>query len=151
MLSYEVLDFIADSYIPLLFLYILFLIGLVAIKEGLMFAARYLLIFFIGVVLVYFIMYLDIILQIWPSFSMDYSTHTALAIAIVNYLVVYKQQYKSYFIVSLIAYCLLMLYQQYHTVLDIVTTAVVISPMSFAIFIFGKRKCLLGLTSSNLP
>ncbi|MDE1465291.1 hypothetical protein [Spartinivicinus poritis] len=144
MLSYEVLDFIADSYIPLVIIYALLLIGLVAINKGLKLALTYLLVLGAGIIPVYIIWYLDNRLQLWPTLELDYSTHTALALTVVVYLVIYKQKYVNYFVASLIAYGLLMLYQQYHTLLDIITTAVVILPVALAIFLFGKRKLLLN-------
>ena len=68
MLSYEVLDAIADSYIPILVLYTLLLIIKVGLNDKIKFAITYLLILFIGVVPVYLIMYLDIRFQLWPIF-----------------------------------------------------------------------------------
>ncbi|MCX4027373.1 hypothetical protein H0A36_24700 [Endozoicomonas sp. SM1973] len=145
MLSYEVLDFIADCYIPLLIIYALLLIGLVATKKGLKLALTYLLVLGVGIIPVYIIWYLDNRLRLWSALELDYSTHTALALTVVVYLVIYKQKYVNYFVASLMAYGVLMLYQQYHSLLDIITTTVVILPVVLAIFLFGKRKLLLSL------
>lgn len=143
MLSYEVLDAIADSYIPLLVLYSLFLIARKGINNGVKYATAYLLVLFAGILPVYLIMYFDILFKVWPMFGLDYSTHTALTIAVVAYLSVYNTKYIYYFIGSLVGYCLLMLYQQYHTLLDIVTTAVVIYPIVLGIYWLGRERLQL--------
>ena len=73
----------------------------------------------------YGLMFIDNLLRLWPSVGLDYSTHTAAALAFVIYLTLLKPQLKFLWSISLIAYCVLMRYQQYHSIADMITTAAV--------------------------
>jgi len=126
IMDYETLDSIADSYIP--FLAIVFFVGLVgrAIKSPTerKFLVR-VFVFFAGLLLIsYGIMFIDNEIQIWPSLDLDYSTHTAVSLTLVISICVLARQFWKVVISSFVLYALLMLYQKYHTVLDIVSTVV---------------------------
>jgi hypothetical protein len=73
----------------------------------------------------YGLMFLDLRLQIWPARGLDYSTHTAVALALVAFLSFNKPNLLILWLGSLIAYLLLMLYQRYHTFSDIALTSVI--------------------------
>lgn len=128
MTSYELLDSIADSYNPLLFLaYIVF--SVLYWRRGDRLAA---LRGFAGIVVAYVFMFMDNAWQLWPSVGLDYSTHSAVALALVIFHV-HKRPRNSpaaiSFSVSLVLYYALEVYQEYHSVMDIVTTAAVIGPV----------------------
>ncbi len=59
--------------------------------------------------IVYGLMFLDNRLHIWSRFSLDYSTHTAVALALVAFLAINRPN------------------QRYHTVLDIAVTGAVVA------------------------
>ena len=130
MLSYETLDTIADTYIP-----ILLIIATVTVfnlctkrqwKTGLIRLATLLL----GASLVYGFMFVDKYFEIWPRFNLDYSTHTSASLVLVILLSHWIKKYLMVWLGSFLLYALLMLYQQYHTTLDILTTAVVIGGLA---------------------
>lgn len=64
----------------------------------------------------------------WPSVGLDFSTHTAVAIALVVALCSIKPSTWSAWTALLLGYIVLMVYQRYHSWADILTTAVVIGP-----------------------
>lgn len=64
----------------------------------------------------------------WPAAGLDFSTHTAIAIALVVSLCAIKPSAWMAWTAILLAYFVLMVYQRYHTWADIFTTAVVIAP-----------------------
>ncbi len=139
MLSYETLDAIADSYIPSLAVIALVFIAASLFKSqwrqaGLRFAG-----FAAMVVIAYSLMFLDHRLNIWPAFGLDYSTHTAVALGLVLFHSFTIPRFTYAWIGSLVGYALLMLYQRYHTISDIVTTGIAVGvPMVL---------CLLALYS----
>lgn len=66
---------------------------------------------------------------IWPTFTHNYSTHTAVCVAIVSYLVFTTRGAMRLLWPSIaIAYAWLMLYQLYHTLFHIVATLAVVGP-----------------------
>lgn len=64
----------------------------------------------------------------WPSVGLDFSTHTAVAVALITSLCAIKPSIWFAWIAMLCGYVALMLYQGYHTLPDIITTAAVIAP-----------------------
>lgn len=132
-MSYEVLDSIADSYNPLLFLgYIIFCVWYwragdrLAVLRG-----------FCGVVVAYVFMFVDKNWQLWSSVGLDYSTHSAVALALIVFHI-HKRSLRSppaiLLSISLVIYYILVVYQQYHSILDVVTTAVVVGPVVLLIY-----------------
>ncbi len=126
MLSYETLDAIADSYNPSLAVISLVFIAVSLFKSqwrqaGLRFAG-----FAMIAVIAYSLMLLDSRLNIWPAFGLDYSTHTAVALGLVLFLSFTIPRFVYFWFGSLVGYALLMLYQRYHTVSDIVMTGIAV-------------------------
>ncbi|MCW8876835.1 MAG: hypothetical protein OQJ89_06710 [Kangiellaceae bacterium] len=139
MLSYQQWDAIADSYIPLLltlsliFLFVNF--WQKKFKRGTFELSSLIL----GALSIYTIMFIDNALKIWPSFNSDYSTHTALALVFVFYLC---EKHKIALVgaaVSMCGYIVLMMYQEYHTFLDIITTSIVVLPTLYLIRTLLKK------------
>lgn len=133
MTTYEILDAIADSYTPLLFLgYLAFAIiywrkgDRLASAKGLA-----------GIIVAYALMFADNAFQVWKSAGLDYSTHSAVALVLILFLV-HKRRWTSAITIalvsSLVLYYALEVYQQYHTVMDIVTTAVIVGPVVVLIY-----------------
>lgn len=148
MPSYETLDNIADAYNPVLFalslIYAVFyfrrgdrLAGLKGI---------------LGLFICYFILWLDNQLRIWPQFALDYSTHTAVAFAFTYFLLHKRDKNNSFSIclaVSLLAYFALMLYQQYHTLLDILSTLLIITPLTLGFYKLADKITNAGKAEMN--
>ena len=129
MLSYATLDAIADAYTPLLALACLAILlrPLRALQWrvlGLRMTSLA-----AGALVAYGLMFLDNWLAIWPMAQLDYSTHTAVALVLVIFLSRSWPASRLWCWVSLCAYGLLMLFQRYHSVADILTTAVVVAVM----------------------
>lgn len=128
MTTYQLLDTIADAYNPLLFLgYIVF--SVLFWRRGDRLSA---LRGFAGIVVAYGLMFIDNASNLWPSVGLDYSTHSAAALSLIAFYI-HKRRWNSpaamSFIASLVLYYALEVYQQYHSVLDIVTTAMVVGPI----------------------
>ncbi len=84
----------------------------------------------LALMIAYGFMLVDMILNIWPAFDLDYSTHTALSLVFVGYFVIFSTYWlKISFIISLIWYCELMARLHYHTYLDMITTVFVVFPL----------------------
>lgn len=134
MLNYETLDAIADSYNPLLaFIALAFIMRGIFQSQwkltGIRFAA------FITVAIVaYGLMFLDHQYHLWDHFGLDYSTHTAVALGLVVLLSFMSQRFVILWAMSFVGYALLMLYQHYHTVPDILTTGIAVGiPIALAL------------------
>lgn len=125
-MNYDTLDAIADSYIPLLL--ILFLTGFVKNLYQLWpnYRAPVLsLLYLISLlVITYGLMFFDNAARIWPAIGLDYSTHTAVALSLVFALCQAFPMLWKWFVLSMLAYAGLMLYQEYHSFLDICSTAI---------------------------
>jgi hypothetical protein len=130
MLTYQTLDAIADAVTPLLLGTTLLLPAIPAFRArtGL---ARWYLRLAATLFLVYGLMLIDGQLRLWPAFGADYSTHTALALALVGLWHTTGKRMLAVGLAIFVAYIALMLYQRYHTPLDIVTTAGVIGLLLF--------------------
>ena len=130
-MSYEQLDAIADAYIPLLGLLLLGFIARQLINKQYNKVARFSLHTLISLTLVDALMAFDNYFQLWPAVSLDYSTHTALALALIMLLsraTKIQVPWQVALVGSFLAYAILMLYQQYHTIADIVSTAFALVP-----------------------
>lgn len=140
MPSYETLDSIADAYIPLLAILSLSFIVISVFKSRWRVAGLQILALTFVLLIAYGLMFLDNRFQIWPAFGLDYSTHTAVSLALVAFLSFNKSNWLIVWLGSLIAYLLLMLYQRYHTFSDIaVTSAVILVPLWLVLaFIYRK-------------
>lgn len=128
-MSYEALDQIADLYNPLLLLAALILTTLSCRGSQAPYTnwLKRIVLVGCGLALVYGVQYLDHRLQLWPRLGWDYSTHTAFAMAMVWPLWYYgRPPWRWVWPTSLVIYGVLMLYQRYHTLADMVSTAIVI-------------------------
>ncbi len=133
MFSYDTLDTIADSYSPLLFI-------ACVIRGAFRFKNNDRLVSLkgvAGILLCYLVMVIDNRFLFWQSLGLDYSTHSSVAFALAYFLV--HRKWRSGILqlavtASLLAYYGLEIYQQYHSLADIVSTLVVIWPMIFGAY-----------------
>ena len=133
-MTYRQWDIIADLYIPILLLCSLWV--LLRTKHKPDFKKR-IATLAISILTVYSLMFIDNRLRLWAYVDLDYSTHTALALT----LVVFLSNNKRCTLIatsSIMMYFLLMIYQQYHSALDILSTAIALLPLLY--FIMKKLK-----------
>lgn len=139
MTQYEIVDAICDAVAPALFLAATALIVWKLVKRKYS-NARDISVFLVGgLLLVYGFQYLDNQLNIWPSFGMDYSTHTAFTIAMCVAISVGLRIYKALAIIF-VSYCLVMLYQKYHSISDILTTTAVMGGPLLVMRLYFRRQ-----------
>ena len=129
MLSYQQWDQIADAYTPLLFFLALIALALSTRKYGWRHALQEGLFLLSSLVFVYTLMFADQAWQFWPRFGLDYSTHTAVSLVLVSYLILAYRRMAWAIAASLVLYFMLMLYQQYHSFADIATTVLAVLPV----------------------
>ncbi len=84
-----------------------------------------------GLVAAYAIMFIDQHFSLWPNFDLDYSTHSAVSLVLIITLSVMMASWRGVWLLSLGCYFLLMLYQQYHSVADIVSTVMIVGAVLF--------------------
>ncbi len=140
-MTYNQLDAIADAYIPILAIVSALIIVRETIVYGLCKARINASILLSCSIVAYGLMFLDQWCDFWPAMGLDYSTHTAIAWVFVVFLfdrtktTKYINLLQAFIVLSMGAYIVLMLFQKYHSVLDIVSTSVVMVPT----FVFLKN------------
>ncbi len=68
-----------------------------------------------SLVIVYVILFADNRFDLWPRLGLDYSTHTAFAVAIITSLTVVSRRWLLLLIPILVGYAALMMYLGYHS------------------------------------
>lgn len=130
---YEILDVIADLYIPVLAgIFFLKCIALI-LRGGCGRVTGGIKVLFGLLIVSYGFMATDQYFRVFERFSLDYSTHTALALSDVVAICALSRDVL-YLLVSYLCYVFLMLYQQYHTLKDILATLVLIVPFFYLCF-----------------
>jgi hypothetical protein len=129
MLTYQQWDTVADSYIPLLVIIFLGLsfkeINLSDIKASIHNFCRTLL----CVCCAYAFMAIDAYFEFWPKLGLDFSTHTALALAFVVDLSLRSTPLRLFSCISILLYGYLMWFQKYHSIADMLSTTAVMLPV----------------------
>lgn len=139
MTEYEIIDVICDSVNPILFFTALGIGGTNLFKRNFKSSVSVFGLLVGGLFLVYGMKYLDSRVRIWEYFGGDYSTHTAFAIAASVAISVGSSWGKLVFGIFVV-YVIAMLYQEYHSVFDIVTTSVIIgTPLMLALNFFKNQ------------
>jgi hypothetical protein len=92
-------------------------------------------------------MTLNAYLNIWSFFYLDYSTHTAVSLGLIIFFYFNARRLAIVWIGSFILYLMLMLYQQYHTIADILVTGVAVGfPVWWHIsYLAGWQSQAIGL------
>ncbi|MGI9273680.1 MAG: hypothetical protein ACR2PT_02320 [Endozoicomonas sp.] len=129
MLTYQELDLIADAYIPILTLIFLFLLGKSMLQTGIRSQAAVAGSVFRSVIVVYALNGLDNSFNIWTLAGTNYSTHTAMALVFVVFLARRNATASLLSILSMLLYAALMVYQEYHSIGDILSTTLVVVPL----------------------
>ncbi|GEA59825.1 hypothetical protein [Vibrio comitans] len=137
-LTFEQWALIADIYTPLLALWSARLI----LRETTHNRKISLTALVVTICIVYVSRFVDEWLGIWPAFSADYSTHTAVALALVVHIAIKVGVWGKLIAVgSLLAYLQLMNHQDYHTYLDMVSTIIYLLPLFWVSWLhFGAVK-----------
>lgn len=142
-MNYQQLDVIADSYIPILGTLSLLWSVIKGCRSGIRSAFIDVVTMFLSVIYIYTLMFADKYLAAFSSIGLDYSTHTALALVFVVTLSFIGKTVRFITIISMLLYCLLMLYQGYHTVADIMLTGLLVLPMQVWLKTQSRSKIIL--------
>lgn len=132
-MSYQELDFIADVYIPILFMISLLVLSRAAVCQGVKSQVSQWLNLFSSIATVYMVKAADDYYQLWPLLGLDYSTHTALALVFVVFLSSKSLTFLMLSVTSMLLYIALMMYQNYHTFYDVMATSLVVLPLFFVL------------------
>lgn len=133
---YEFLDTIADNVNPVLLVASLLLLGFYHKERW----KGYTLYLVAAIVYVYGFQAIDRAFDIWSSTGLDYSTHSAVTIAMTGILIWLKVDYWKWVVPIVLSYFGLQLFQEYHSLADIVSTSLVIMPLVFiANYLTSKR------------
>ena len=92
----------------------------------------------ISMAVMYAIAWVDRIAGLWSAFRLDYSQHTGFAAVLVFSLFAWNRRFGAVLAIVLIGYVALMLYQEYHTIADMLTTVMIIVPATLAIHLLGR-------------
>lgn len=120
--TYKLLDTVADSFNPLLAL-LAIAVPFLRKPRSLRATLAFYLSAGIAIGVVYVVRFIDERQQIWSSFRLDYSTHSAFAASLVVSISTFLRRAWIPLSVSLVLYFCLELFMRYHGVLDILTSA----------------------------
>lgn len=84
---------------------------------------------FLGVALVYVLRTVDRRADLWEQIGGDYSTHSAVAMAMIIPLIFLQRRLWPILVGVLVCYAALMIVLGFHTLLDIATTLLVVAPL----------------------
>ena len=85
-------------------------------------------------------MFADERFGLWSGLGLDYSTHTAFAVAIITSVSAMNRRWLFVLAPVLLAYAALMIYLGYHSLLDILAAALVIAPTTWLIHRMGTDR-----------
>lgn len=136
----EFLAIVADIYTPLIICLIVFELifgdkSLALHKQALRFR---LLLLICMICSAFAFMAIDNMFKLWPKLGLDYSTHSAVSLVLILFLCLLKPSFIVYYVSSLLLYFWLMIILNYHTVLDILSTVLIILLFNIVIYIFGR-------------
>ncbi len=136
----DFLELFADLYIPALFI----IATVVVIKRHTSntYKFKYLLTYLAAIVaIVYLVRLVDQLALIWFRLGLDYSTHTALSLALCCHIIRNSYAATSFIVLtSLIWYCWLMYHLKYHSIGDMASTSLIILILNFLLIKYlGSR------------
>lgn len=126
---FRILDGIADATNILLAVWLLGVL-IIGLRRGL-WGGRAWLASILCVMTVYIVKVIEQRLDIWQSFGSDYSTHSALAAALVISLWFLEKGRRVLIIGVFIAYEILIVLLGFHSVLDVISTLLIVTPLQF--------------------
>ena len=124
---FRILDGIADATNILLAVWLLAVL-VIGVRRG-AWGGRAWLASLLCVVVVYLVKAVEKHFGIWESFNSDYSTHSALAVALVISLCVLERPRRALALGVFVAYEILIVLLGFHSILDIVSTLLVVVPL----------------------
>ncbi|MES2538507.1 MAG: hypothetical protein V4632_21825 [Pseudomonadota bacterium] len=139
MPSHDTLHWIAGSYIPLLALLMLVLLASAFLRRDRRLARLRVLSVVAVLSIAWGFMLIDLCFDLFSAFGHDYSTHTAVALALVAVIARAVPRLAIMLASSFFAYLLLMLYQGYHTIPDMGITAVLVGIPAWALLLNLQR------------
>jgi peptidoglycan/LPS O-acetylase OafA/YrhL len=80
--------------------------------------------------MVYLLTYVDHRFRLWAAFSLDFSTHTAVAVSLITSLGILDRRSLFFLVPVLCFYAWLMLRLGYHSALDVITAALITVPLT---------------------
>lgn len=132
-MTYENLDRIADAFVPAQAIVVLVSAFVHLARQRFRLVGRLLVLLVLGLVLVYAMMHADNHYGFWPALGLDYSTHASIALMLTITLIVAVRGFWWLWCALVFAYLGLCLYQRYHSVADIATTALYLLPSHLGI------------------
>jgi hypothetical protein len=139
-MTYENLDRIADAFVPAQAIVALVLALIHLARRRFRIVGKLVVLFALGIALVYGMMHADNRFGFWPTFGLDYSTHASVALMLTAVLIAAWRRLWWLWCALVLAYLGLCLYQRYHTVADIAMTALYLVPLHLAVarVVFGN-------------
>lgn len=125
------LDFVADSFDVVLTLLALASPWLRRSWKGARAAASYFLAALAGLGVVYGVMALDSLYDLWPSMGLDYSTHTAYAVSLATSIVAWDRRWTRVLVAAVLGYFLLIWVLGYHGPLEMLMAATIAGPATW--------------------
>ena len=84
----------------------------------------------LALALVYLLTFVDRHFRLWAAFGLDFSTHTAVAVALITSLGILDRRWLFFLVPLLLFYAWLMLRLGYHSALDVMTAALITVPLT---------------------
>lgn len=138
MLSHQTLKIVADSVNPSLAVLVLAL-PFARWKGQLRIASAHIAVTLVTVMLTYLLRGVFNLESVWASWGLDFSTHGAICIVLVVALSSLEWKRVWIWAAIFVSYDALMIYQSYHSWVDIATTSVVMFPFSIGVRYLGDR------------
>ncbi len=139
MSPYVLFDTLADSVNPCLAVLALTVPFLPPLRHRRRMVVAYAIATAIGIIGIYAAAALDRELSIWERFAGDYSTHTAFAVSTVSSIVLWKRAWTKQLVAVLLGYLVLIPLMGYHSVGDVVTSALVALAATFPAHLLARR------------
>lgn len=150
LLTYQQWDLVADTYIPVLAVAVLYQIWQSNKQISSFWHGSGIKSVLWSVGLVYLLMIIDSAAGIWWRLDLDYSTHLALSLALAFPLFRGYWPYRLLLLLSIPLYAALMILQEYHTTGDLLSTAMVVLPVFWILNTKANRRNKLS-ESGNTP
>jgi hypothetical protein len=149
MTAYRILDAVADSFNPLLAIVAL-AIPFLRRPRTLRATIAYYLSTGAAIGFVYLVRAIDDHYQIWATFGLDYSTHSAFASSLAASMSAFRRRCMAPAVIAVVLYFVLELVMRYHGVLDIVTSSALAAIAALLLHWAGASAAGSGVEPSSL-